>query len=104
MKVKFPCKMAIEQSGRPLTNEVPSNEEGRFLFNQEVRLREESQKLFTELSISLVTEKGARYISGVVKLYHSEIIRSESDRLVITLSKCLDTEAFCELRVDKVVR
>lgn len=31
-------------------------------------------------------------------------MRSEGDRLVITLSKCLDSEAFCELRVDKVTR
>lgn len=55
MKVKFPCKMALEQTGRSLTNEVPPNEEGRFVFNQEIRLREDSQKLFAELNICLVT-------------------------------------------------
>ena len=71
MKVKFPCKMALEQTGRSLTNEVPPNEEGRFVFNQEIRLREDSQKLFAELNICLVTEKGARYISGIAKLYHN---------------------------------
>lgn len=60
--------------------------------------------MFTELQVSLVTEKGARYISGHLKLYHNEIIRAEGDRLVVTLSKCLDPEAICELRVDKVVR
>jgi hypothetical protein len=34
MKVKFPCKMAIEQTGHPLTKEVQPNEEGKFVFNQ----------------------------------------------------------------------
>jgi hypothetical protein len=34
MKVKFPCKMTIEQSGQALTKEVPPAEEGKFLFNQ----------------------------------------------------------------------
>lgn len=40
MKVKFPCRMAIEQAGHALTKEVPPAEEGRFVFNQDVRLRE----------------------------------------------------------------
>jgi hypothetical protein len=52
----------------------------------------------------LVTEKGARYISASLKLYHNELIRAEGERLVVSLSKCLDSEALCELRVDKVVR
>lgn len=60
--------------------------------------------MYAELNICLITEKGARYISGIAKLYHNELVRSEGDRLVITLSKCLDTEAFCELRVDKVIK
>lgn len=104
MKVKFPCKMAIEHAGHPLTKEVPPNEEGKFVFNQEVRLREESEKMFAELNVSLVTEKGARYISGMIKLYHNELIRSEGERLVVTLSKCLDSDAICEIKVDKVMR
>ncbi len=104
MKVKFPCKMAIEHSGHPLTKEVPPNEEGKFVFNQEIRLKEESDKMFAELSVSLVTDKGSRYVSGMIKLYHNELIRSEGERLVVTLSRCLDSEAICEVRVDKVTR
>lgn len=104
MKVKFPCRMVVEQAALPLTKEVPPSEDGRFLFNQEIRLKEASEKLFTELNISLITEKGARYTSGLIKLFHNELIRSEGDRLVVTLSKCLDSEALCELKVEKVVR
>lgn len=104
MKVKFPCKMVIEQSSLPLTKEVPPGEDGRFTFNQEIRLKEASEKLFTELNISLITEKGARYTSGLIKLFHNELIRSEGDRLVVTLSKCLDSEALCEIKVERVVR
>ena len=104
MKVKFPCRMVVEQAALPLTKEVPPSEDGRFLFNQEIRLKEVSEKLFTELNISLITEKGARYTSGLIKLFHNELIRSEGDRLVVTLSKCLDSEALCELKVEKVVR
>jgi hypothetical protein len=60
--------------------------------------------MFAELNVCLVTEKGARYISGTIKLYHNELIRAEGDRLVVTLSKCLDPEALCEIKVEKVVR
>lgn len=104
MKVKFPCRMVVEQAALPLTKEVPPSEDGRFLFNQEIRLKENGEKIFTELNISLITEKGARYTSGLIKLFHNELIRSEGERLVVTLSKCLDNEALCELKVEKVVR
>lgn len=55
--------------------------------------------MYAELNICLVTEKGARYTSGMIKLYHSELIRAEGERLVITLAKCLDPEALCEILV-----
>ena len=60
--------------------------------------------MYAELNICLVTEKGARYTSGMIKLYHSELIRAEGERLVVTLAKCLDPEALCELKVERVVR
>lgn len=104
MKVKFPCRMALEQSGQILTSEVPPAEDGRFLFNQELRIRQDPDRLFTELSVCLVTEKGARYISGLARLYFSEILRAEGTRLVVTLAKCLDSEAYCELMVNRVHR
>ena len=50
--------------------------------------------MFLELNVCLITDKGARYISGIAKVYHNELVRSEGERLVITLSKCLDSEAF----------
>lgn len=96
--------MILEQAGHAITKEVPPAEEGRFIFNQEIRLREESDKSFSEISVCLVTEKGARYVSASLKLYHNELVRAEGERLVVSLSKCLDSEALCELRVDKVIK
>ena len=32
------------------------------------------------------------------------MLNSEGERLVVTLSKCLDPEALCEVKVDKVVK
>ena len=46
MKVKFPCRMALEQAGKTLTQEVEQNQDGKFLFNQEVHLTQDNQKLF----------------------------------------------------------
>lgn len=60
--------------------------------------------MFTELNICLLTDKGARYISATLRLYHNEVIRAEGERLVVSLSKCLDTEAIAEFTVNKVVR
>ena len=45
--------------------------DGRFVFNQEVRIKEEGSRLCSEMNVCLVTEKGAKYISGMVKIYHS---------------------------------
>ena len=81
MKVKFPCRMVVEQAALPLTKEVPPSEDGRFLFNQEIRLKEVSEKLFTELNISLITEKGARYTSGLIKLFHNDILPQKREML-----------------------
>jgi hypothetical protein len=39
MKVKFPCKMKLEHAGNTLTDEVPSNDQSKFLFNQEITLQ-----------------------------------------------------------------
>jgi hypothetical protein len=47
--------MALEQAGQILTTEVPPAEDGRFLFNQELRIRQEPDRLFTELSVCLIT-------------------------------------------------
>ena len=71
MKVKFPCRMIVEHGGQPLTKEVTASEESKFVFNQELRLKEEGDKMYTELSICLLTDKGARYISATLKLYHN---------------------------------
>ena len=31
------------------------------------------------------------------------MIRSEGERLVLSLTKCIDSEAFCEIKVDQII-
>lgn len=52
--------------------------------------------------MQLVTEKGAKYVGGVLKFVENELIGSEGERIVVPISKCLDTEAFGEVRIDQV--
>lgn len=44
MKVKFPCKMKLEYEGEILTSEVAPNDSGKFIFNQEIVLTEDTEK------------------------------------------------------------
>ena len=54
------------------------------------------------MMVHLVTEKGAKYVGGVLKFMESELIGSEGERITVPVYKCLDTEAMCEVRVDQV--
>jgi hypothetical protein len=38
-----------------------------------------------------------------MKLLGGELLRSQGDRLIIPLAKCLDPEAFCEIKVENVL-
>lgn len=49
-----------------------------------------------------MTEKGSRYVSGVMKLAHEELVKSEGQKIIIPLVKCLDNEAYAEIKVNKV--
>lgn len=88
-----------------MTAEIPSgNNDSKYIFNQDIILKSSyDQKECFEFILHLVTDKGSRYIGGVVKLYHSEMIRSEGEKLSLSLAKCVDPEAFCEIRVNKVL-
>lgn len=44
MKVKFPCKMKLEYAGEVITSEVGQNESGKFIFNQEVTLKQDNDR------------------------------------------------------------
>jgi hypothetical protein len=77
MKVKFPCKMVLEHKNAPITTDVTPNDMNKFIFNQEVTLKDENGKPFFEIMASLMTDKGAKYIAGVLKLQQSELIKQE---------------------------
>lgn len=90
MSVKFPCKMRIEHNGIPLTTEAGLSDTQKFVFNQEVTLKEDGDKQYSEVTVTLITEKGGKYIAGIMKLSHTDLIRSEGECLTIPLAKCLD--------------
>lgn len=50
----------------------------------------------------MTTEKGAKYIAGIARLAQAELVHQEGEMMTVHLSKCLDSEASCELRVDQV--
>jgi hypothetical protein len=102
MKIKFPCRMALEHNKQIITKEVPSGEGNKFLFNEEVTLRGEGDGQTFEVLANLFTDKGTRYTSGIMKLLGAELLRSQGERLVIPLGKCLDPDAFCEVKVENV--
>jgi hypothetical protein len=68
MKMKFPCRMALELNKQPVTKEVPSTEQNRFFFNEAVTLRGDGDGFAFELLATLYTEKGTKYTSGSMKL------------------------------------
>jgi hypothetical protein len=49
-----------------------------------------------------VTEKGSKYVSGLVKLATADIEKAEGQKIITPLTKCLDNEAYCELKICKV--
>jgi hypothetical protein len=91
LKVKFPCKIYLELAGNAITNEVPASAPNKFLFNQEVTIKNETEKDYIEVIAQLLTDKGAKYVGGVLKFVEKELIGSEGERIVVPLAKCLDS-------------
>ena len=46
MKIKFPCKMALDVKGDSLTPDVQPNDFNKFIFNKEITLKEDDGKPF----------------------------------------------------------
>lgn len=46
MKMKFPCRMALEYQKQPITKESPSADHNKFLFNELVTIRGEDGQTF----------------------------------------------------------
>lgn len=68
MRVKFACRMKLEVNGQMITGEVTMNQSEKFIFNQEVIVNEDVEKSYMEIIAHLNTDKGAKYIAGIVKL------------------------------------
>ena len=93
MKIKFPCRMKLQYNGESLSAEVTQNDSGKFIFNQEITVKEDLDRNCFEIIAQLITEKGSKYIAGVVKLMKSELANQEGEMLISHLTKCLDPEA-----------
>jgi hypothetical protein len=102
MKMKFPCRMALEYQKQAITKEAPATDQSKFVFNELVQLRGEGDGFAFDILATLYTEKGTKYTSGSMKWLAAELIRSKGERVVIPLNKCVDPDAFCELVVEAV--
>jgi len=63
--------MKLEYAGEIITPEVSQNETGKFIFNQEVILKEDTDRTHFEIIANIATDKGAKYIAGVIRLAQS---------------------------------
>ena len=52
-KIKFPCKLYLEQGGKAVTSEVAESSNHKYIFNQEISLRNDSDKDHIELVIQI---------------------------------------------------
>lgn len=68
--------MHIQYNNSSITTEIPSANSNKFVFNQEITLKEDPDKQYFELVVHLTTDKGAKYIGGVIKLLNSELMNS----------------------------
>lgn len=102
MRVKFACRMRLEVNGETITGEVAMNQSEKFIFNQEIVLNEDTEKSYMEIVAHLNTDKGAKYIAGIVRLDAKELDHQEGELLCVPVTKCLDSEAICELRVSQI--
>lgn len=102
LKIKFPCKVYLEYAGNPITSEVAASSPNKFIFNQEITIKNETDKEYIEVLVQLTTDKGAKYVGGVLRFVEKELIGSEGERILVPIAKCLDSEAVCEVRVDQV--
>ena len=64
--------MVAENNGQSLTDEV-AIEENKFIFGKKIILKEKSCSEFCEIIFQLITNKGAKYVAGVLKIKPSEI-------------------------------
>ena len=67
MQVKFACMMSLEHNKECITEQV-SSESNIFKFNQEISLKEISNPTETDILVFLVTNKGGKYVTGIIKL------------------------------------
>ena len=69
--------MSLDLKGSPLSPDVQPNDFNKFIFNKEITLKEDDGRPFLEITANIITDKGAKYIAGVIKLQQSELIKQE---------------------------
>ena len=96
--------MKVQHKGIVLTNEVTESEDGLYIFNQEATLSGDHRQQDIELTVNLLTDMGSKYLAGTVKISSHQMISYEKDNMMIAVSRCMDNQAYCQLKVQRVVR
>jgi hypothetical protein len=65
-------------------------------------LKDTANKGFFEITINLTTEKGINIIAGLLKIENQDIIYGQGQNIVFGLYNCLDSNAKCQIKVNKV--
>jgi hypothetical protein len=86
LHLKFRCRMRVEAKDAATTEVSPTD--GLFQIGQELTIRPRTP--VEELNIALVTEKGAVYSGGVVRLGVAELKRGGGSALKLPIAKCID--------------
>lgn len=76
----------------------------RFIFNQEIALTQDQDSPIFEISIYITTSKGSHYITGVLQIDSHELNNLEGEVVTMPISKCIDPQGSCEMKVIQVNR
>lgn len=55
---------------------MASSSPNKFVFNQEITIKNDTGKEYIEVIVNLITDKGAKYVGGVLKFVENELIGS----------------------------
>lgn len=71
------------------------SEAHKFIFDQDITLKVEGGREAFDIMINIYSDKGAKYVTGLLKLQPVDLKRAEGETVVVALTKCLDNDAYC---------
>lgn len=98
VRLKFKCRARIECADAN-TQEALSNN-GLFAFHEELHLFPKGSTV--ELALILISEKGSWYNGGSIKTTLDQLRHSGGLPLKLTITKCIDKDAWIEIQAVSV--